>query len=81
MYGSHLICMVLNPCSVSKPMQTYMAEAFGQKRNHSIQNLGSSQLGGNGLLNYPIRNQVDSQIDWRKDPTIIPLRKLLTYRM
>ncbi|XP_019080308.1 uncharacterized protein LOC104881571 isoform X3 [Vitis vinifera] len=62
-------------------MQTYMAEAFGQKRNHSIQNLGSSQLGGNGLLNYPIRNQVDSQIDWRKDPTIIPLRKLLTYRI
>ena len=67
--------------AVSKLMQTYMAEAFRQKPYRSIQNMGSAQLRGNGLLNYPRRNHVDSQIDWREDPTITPLRRLLRNRM
>lgn len=60
-------------------MEAHMGEAFGH--NHSNQNLGSPQVGGNGFLNYPIRNQVDPQIDWQKDPAIKPIRKLLRERM
>lgn len=62
-------------------MQTYMAKAFRQNQNRPVQDLGSSQLGGNGLLNHSMRNQVGFQIDWRKDPTITPFRLLLRQKM